>query len=131
MVVASPPRVHPGVLAAAWVAGADRLFAMGGAQAIAALAYGTARVPRVDKIVGPGNAYVVAAKRQVFGTVGLDGLAGPTETLIVADGSASPRLLAADLFGPGGARSGLRALAPFPGPGPFGEGGGGAFPPAF
>jgi len=98
VVVASPPRVHPGVLAAAWVAGADRLFAMGGAQAIAALAYGTRRVPRVDKIVGPGNAYVVAAKRQVFGAVGIDGLAGPTETLIVADGSASPRLLAADLL---------------------------------
>lgn len=98
VIVASPPRVHPGVLAAAWVAGADRLFAMGGAQAIAALAYGTERVPRVDKIVGPGNAYVVAAKRQVFGTVGLDGLAGPTETLIIADGSASPRLLAADLL---------------------------------
>ncbi|RTI48730.1 histidinol dehydrogenase [Thermus scotoductus] len=98
VVVASPPKVHPGVLAAAWVAGADRLFAMGGAQAIAALAYGTQRVPRVDKIVGPGNAYVVAAKRQVFGTVGLDGLAGPTETLIIADGSASPRLLAADLL---------------------------------
>ncbi|MFN3369670.1 MAG: histidinol dehydrogenase, partial [Thermus sp.] len=98
VIVASPPRVHPGVLAAAWVAGADRLFAMGGAQAIAAMAYGTERVPRVDKIVGPGNAYVVAAKRQVFGTVGLDGLAGPTETLIVADGSASPRLLAADLL---------------------------------
>lgn len=98
VVVASPPRIHPGVLAAAWVAGADRLFAMGGAQAIAALAYGTRRVPRVDKIVGPGNAYVVAAKRQVFGAVGIDGLAGPTETLIVADGSASPRLLAADLL---------------------------------
>jgi len=98
VIVASPPRVHPGVLAAAWVAGADRLFAMGGAQAIAALAYGTERVPRVDKIVGPGNAYVVAAKRQVFGVVGLDGLAGPTETLIIADGSASPRLLAADLL---------------------------------
>ncbi|TBH21054.1 histidinol dehydrogenase [Thermus thermamylovorans] len=98
VIVASPPRVHPGVLAAAWVAGADRLFAMGGAQAIAALAYGTGRVPRVDKIVGPGNAYVVAAKRQVYGAVGIDGLAGPTETLIVADGSASPKLLAADLL---------------------------------
>jgi histidinol dehydrogenase len=80
------------------VAGVDRLYAMGGAQAIAALAFGTERVPRVDKIVGPGNAYVVAAKRQVYGVVGLDGLAGPTETLIVADGSASPRLLAADLL---------------------------------
>lgn len=93
-----PPKVHPGVLAAAWVAGADRLFAMGGAQAIAALAYGTGRVPRVDKIVGPGNRYVVAAKRLVYGTVGIDGLAGPTETMIIADGSASPRLLAADLL---------------------------------
>jgi len=80
------------------VAGADRLFAMGGAQAIAALAYGTGRVPRVDKIVGPGNRYVVAAKRLVYGTVGIDGLAGPTETMIIADGSASPRLLAADLL---------------------------------
>jgi histidinol dehydrogenase len=98
VIVASPPKVHPGVLAAAWVAGVDRLYAMGGAQAIAALAFGTERVPRVDKIVGPGNAYVVAAKRQVYGVVGLDGLAGPTETLIVADGSASPRLLAADLL---------------------------------
>ncbi|GAA6755868.1 histidinol dehydrogenase [Thermus thalpophilus] len=98
VIVASPPKVHPGVLAAAWVAGADRLFAMGGAQAIAALAYGTGRIPRVDKIVGPGNAYVVAAKRLVYGVVGLDGLAGPTETMIVADGSASPRLLAADLL---------------------------------
>ena len=98
VIVASPPKVHPGVLAAAWVAGADRLFAMGGAQAIAALAYGTGRVPRVDKIVGPGNRYVVAAKRLVYGTVGIDGLAGPTETMIIADGSASPRLLAADLL---------------------------------
>ncbi|GAA5335845.1 MULTISPECIES: histidinol dehydrogenase [Thermus] len=98
VLVASPPRVHPGVLAAAWVAGADRLFAMGGAQAIAAMAYGTGRIPRVDKIVGPGNAYVVAAKRLVYGVVGLDGLAGPTETLVVADGSASPKLLAADLL---------------------------------
>lgn len=80
------------------MAGADRLFAMGGAQAIAALAYGTGRVPRVDKIVGPGNRYVVAAKRLVYGTVGIDGLAGPTETMIIADGSASPRLLAADLL---------------------------------
>ncbi len=98
VIVATPPEVHPGILAAAWVAGADRLFAMGGAQAVAALAYGTERVPRVDKIVGPGNAYVVAAKRLLYGVVGIEGLAGPTETLIVADGSASPRLLAADLL---------------------------------
>ncbi|RDI94506.1 histidinol dehydrogenase [Meiothermus sp. QL-1] len=98
IVLASPPKVHPGILAAAWVAGADRLFAMGGAQAIAALAFGTETVPRVDKIVGPGNRYVVLAKREVYGTVGMEGLPGPTETLIIADASADPKLLAADLL---------------------------------
>ncbi len=98
IVVASPPRVHPGILAAAWVAGADRLFAMGGAQAVAALAYGTERIPRVDKIVGPGNRYVVLAKREAFGLVGMEGLPGPTETLIIADASADPKLLAADML---------------------------------
>ncbi len=98
IIVATPPRPHPGILAAAWAAGADRLFAMGGAQAIAALAYGTARVPRVDKIVGPGNLFVTLAKKEVFGDVGVEGLAGPTETLIVADESANPTLLAADLL---------------------------------
>lgn len=98
IVLASPPRVHPGILAAAWVAGADRLFAMGGAQAIAALAYGTETIPRVDKIVGPGNRYVVLAKREVYGSVGMEGLPGPTETLIIADASADPKLLAADLL---------------------------------
>jgi len=98
IVLASPPRVHPGILAAAWVAGADRLFAMGGAQAIAALAYGTETVPRVDKIMGPGNRYVVLAKREVYGAVGMEGLPGPTETLIIADASADPKLLAADLL---------------------------------
>lgn len=98
IVLASPPRVHPAILAAAWVAGADRLFAMGGAQAIAAMAYGTERVPRVDKVVGPGNRYVVLAKREVYGSVGMEALPGPTETLIVADASADPRLLAADLL---------------------------------
>ncbi|MER3536105.1 MAG: histidinol dehydrogenase [Thermus sp.] len=98
VLVASPPPIHPGILAAAWVAGVDRVFAVGGAQAIAAFAYGTERIPRVDKVVGPGNKYVVAAKRLVYGTVGIDGLFGPTETLIVADGSASPKLLAADLL---------------------------------
>jgi histidinol dehydrogenase len=98
IIVASPPEVHPGILAAAWVAGADRLFAMGGAQAVAALAYGTERVPRVDKVMGPGNRYVVLAKREVYGAVGMEGLPGPTETLIVADASADPRLLAADLL---------------------------------
>ncbi|MCX7784333.1 MAG: histidinol dehydrogenase, partial [Meiothermus sp.] len=98
IVVASPPRGHPGILAAAWVAGADRLFGMGGAQAIAALAYGTETVPRVDKIMGPGNRYVVLAKREVYGVVGMEGLPGPTETLIIADASADPKLLAADLL---------------------------------
>ncbi|MGQ9511241.1 MAG: histidinol dehydrogenase [Thermaceae bacterium] len=98
VLVATPPPVHPGILAAAWVVGVDRVFAVGGAQAIAAFAYGTERIPRVDKVVGPGNKYVVAAKRLVYGIVGIDGLFGPTETLIVADGSASPRLLAADLL---------------------------------
>lgn len=98
IVVASPPEVHPGILAAAWVAGADRLFAMGGAQAVGALAYGTERVPRVDKVMGPGNRYVVLAKREVYGAVGMEGLPGPTETLIVADASADPRLLAADML---------------------------------
>jgi len=94
IVLATPPKPHPAILAAAWVAGADRLFAMGGAQAIAALAYGTARVPRVDKVVGPGNIFVTLAKKEVFGDV----LAGPTETMIVADESADPVLVAADLL---------------------------------
>jgi histidinol dehydrogenase len=98
VVVATPPPVHPAILAAAWVAGADRLLAMGGAQAVAALAYGTQRVPRVDKVVGPGNRYVVLAKREVFGLVGIESLPGPTETLIVADRSARPELLAADML---------------------------------
>ncbi|HEU4740184.1 MAG TPA: histidinol dehydrogenase [Meiothermus sp.] len=98
VIVASPPRVHPAILAAAWVAGADRLFAMGGAQAIAALAYGTGRVPRVDKIAGPGNRYVILAKREIYGAAGIEALPGPTETLIVADASADAQLLAADLL---------------------------------
>jgi len=98
IVVATPPKPHPAILAAAWAAGADRLFAMGGAQAIAALAYGTERVPRVDKIVGPGNLFVTLAKKEVYGDVGIEGLAGPTETLIVADKSANPELVAADLL---------------------------------
>jgi histidinol dehydrogenase len=98
IVVASPPRVHSGILAAAWVAGADRLFGMGGAQAVAAMAYGTQLVPRVDKLVGPGSRYVVLAKREVYGVVGVEGLPGPTETLIIADASADPKLLAADML---------------------------------
>jgi histidinol dehydrogenase len=86
------------VLAAAHLGGVSRAFAIGGAQAIAALAYGTATVPAVDKIVGPGNAYVAAAKRRVFGTVGIDMIAGPTEILVIADGEANPDWVAMDLF---------------------------------
>jgi histidinol dehydrogenase len=86
------------VLAAAQLAGVDRVFAIGGAQAVAALAYGTATVPAVDKIVGPGNAYVAAAKRRVFGTVGIDMVAGPSEILVICDGSTDPDWIAMDLF---------------------------------
>ena len=86
------------VLAAAAICGIDRIFTIGGAQAIAALAYGTATVPRVDKIVGPGNAYVAAAKRHVFGVVGIDMVAGPSEILVVSDGTASADWIAMDLF---------------------------------
>jgi histidinol dehydrogenase len=86
------------VLAAAAIAGVDRVFTIGGAQAVAALAYGTASIPRVDKIVGPGNAYVAAAKRQVFGTVGIEMIAGPSEILVIADASANPDWIAMDLF---------------------------------
>jgi histidinol dehydrogenase len=86
------------VLAAACLAGVDRVFTIGGAQAVAALAYGTQTVPQVDKIVGPGNAYVAAAKRRVFGTVGIDMVAGPSEVLIIADASANPDWVAIDLF---------------------------------
>lgn len=86
------------VLAAASIAGADKVFTLGGAQAIAALAYGTELVPRVDKIVGPGNIYVAFAKRQVFGQVGLDMLAGPSEILVICDGQTNPDWIALDLF---------------------------------
>ncbi|MES2771897.1 MAG: histidinol dehydrogenase [Pseudomonadota bacterium] len=86
------------VLAAAALVGVDRVFTIGGAQAIAALAYGTQTVPKVDKIVGPGNAYVAAAKRRVFGVVGIDMVAGPSEILIIGDGSTDPDWLAMDLF---------------------------------
>ena len=86
------------VLAAAYVAGVTRAFTVGGAQAVAALAYGTATVPKVDKITGPGNAYVAAAKRRVFGTVGIDMIAGPSEILVLADGSTPPDWVAMDLF---------------------------------
>ena len=86
------------VLAAAYVAGVTRAFTIGGAQAVAALAYGTATVPKVDKITGPGNAYVASAKRRVFGTVGIDMIAGPSEILVLADGSTPPDWVAMDLF---------------------------------
>ena len=92
------PNPKPMVLAAAAVAGVDRVIALGGAQAVAALAYGTRSIPRVDKIVGPGNAYVAAAKRQVFGEVGIDMIAGPSEILVIADGSAPADWVAMDLF---------------------------------
>lgn len=99
MVVPTPNgERNPLVLAAAALAGIDRVFTIGGAQAIGALAYGTATVPRVDKIVGPGNAYVAAAKRRVFGLVGIDMVAGPSEILIICDGQTDPDWIAMDLF---------------------------------
>ncbi|MBQ6451799.1 MAG: histidinol dehydrogenase [Solobacterium sp.] len=91
-------RIHPRILAAAHVAGVDRIFQIGGAQAVAALAYGTESVPYVDKIVGPGNMYVAEAKRQVFGRVGIDMIAGPSEILIIADGKSDPVNVSADLL---------------------------------
>ena len=90
--------VSPAILAAARVAGVDRVFKVGGAQAVAALAYGTESVPRVDKIVGPGNAFVAEAKRQVYGQVAIDMIAGPSEILIVSDGKTSAKWLAADML---------------------------------
>jgi histidinol dehydrogenase len=99
MVVPTPSGAQsPLVLAAAHIAGVTRAFTIGGAQAIAALAYGTATIPAVDKIVGPGNAYVAAAKRRVFGAVGIDMVAGPSEIIVIADGSANPDWIAMDLF---------------------------------
>ena len=101
IVVTTPARggrVDPSILAAADIAGADRVFKVGGAQAIAALAYGAGPIPRVDKIVGPGNAYVTEAKRQVFGRVAIDMIAGPSEILVVADKGSDPEHLAADLL---------------------------------
>ncbi|MDQ0022288.1 histidinol dehydrogenase [Variovorax paradoxus] len=99
MVVPTPKgEKNPLVLAAAYVAGVTRAFTIGGAQAVAALAYGTATIPAVDKITGPGNAYVAAAKRRVFGTVGIDMIAGPSEILVLADGTTPPEWVAMDLF---------------------------------
>ena len=102
VILASPPRPDGHIpsltLAAAAIAGVDRLFAIGGASAVAALAFGTDSVPKVDKICGPGNIFVMLAKKQVFGVVGVDGLQGPTETIVLADGSANPVSCAADLL---------------------------------
>jgi histidinol dehydrogenase len=102
IIVATPPGrdggVSPLTLAAAEIAGVDRVFRLGGAQAIAAMAFGTQSVPRVDKIVGPGNLFVVLAKRMVYGLVAIDGLPGPTETLVIADDSARPAVVAADML---------------------------------
>ena len=99
MVVPTPDGVkNQLVLAAAWLAGVDRVFTIGGAQAVAALAYGTATIPKVDKIVGPGNAYVAAAKRRVFGVCGIDMIAGPSEILVICDGQTDPDWIAMDLF---------------------------------
>lgn len=99
MVVPTPDGVkNPLVLAAAAIAGVDRVFTIGGAQAVGALAYGTATIPPVDKIVGPGNAYVAAAKRRVFGVVGIDMIAGPSEILVLCDGTTDPDWVAMDLF---------------------------------
>ena len=102
IVMVSPPTcngdIAPIILAAARIAGADRVFRCGGAQAIAALAYGTESIPRVDKIVGPGNAFVAEAKRQVFGKVGIDMIAGPSDILVIADGGSDARQIAADLL---------------------------------
>ena len=102
VVMVTPPnaagKINPVILAAAKIAGIDKIFKVGGAQAIAALAYGTESIPKVDKIVGPGNAFVAEAKKQVFGQVSIDMIAGPSEILIIADGKTNPRFAAADLL---------------------------------
>ncbi len=102
IIMVTPPgkdgKIAPAILAAAKVAGVDRVFKIGGAQAVAALAFGTESVPKVDKIVGPGNLYVATAKRQVYGIVGIDMIAGPSEILVIADDTANPRFVAADLL---------------------------------
>ena len=102
IVMTTPPgkdgKINPAILAAAKIAGADKIYKVGGAQAIAALAYGTESIPKVDKIVGPGNAFVAEAKKQVFGRVAIDMIAGPSEILVVADGKSNPAHVAADLL---------------------------------
>ena len=100
--ITTPPgkdgKINPVILAAASIAGVDRIFKVGGAQAVAALAYGTESIPKVDKIVGPGNAFVAEAKKQVFGKVSIDMIAGPSEILVIADGKSNARYIAADLL---------------------------------
>lgn len=102
IVMVTPPnpqgKIHPNIAAAAQIAGVDEIYKIGGAQAIAALAYGTQQIPRVDKIVGPGNIFVAAAKKLVFGTVDIDMIAGPSEILVIADEEANPSFVAADLL---------------------------------
>ena len=102
LVMVTPPgkdgKVNAAILAAAYIAGVDKIFKVGGAQAIAALAYGTESIPKVEKIVGPGNAYVTEAKKQVYGLVSIDVIAGPSEVIIVADGNTDPKFIAADML---------------------------------
>ena len=102
IVMVTPPgkdgKINPGIFAAAKIAGVDRIFKVGGAQAIAALAYGTESIPKTDKIVGPGNAFVAEAKKQVYGQVSIDMIAGPSEILIIADSTCNPKFVAADLL---------------------------------
>ena len=102
IVMVTPPgkdgKINPVILAAAKIAGVDKIFKVGGAQAVAALAYGTETVPKVDKIVGPGNAFVAEAKKQVFGQVSIDMIAGPSEILVIADGKSNPAHVAADML---------------------------------
>ncbi len=98
IIICTPPNPHPAILAAAFICDIRDVFQIGGAQAIAAMALGTETIPRVDKVVGAGNLFVTLAKQQLYGTVGLDGLAGPTETMLIADGTANPTWVAADLL---------------------------------
>lgn len=97
-IIVCSPKIQPATIVAADIAGADRIFNIGGVQAIGAMAYGTKSVPRVDKIVGPGNKYVATAKKEVYGIVGIDFIAGPSEVIVIADESADPRFVAADLL---------------------------------
>jgi len=98
IVVCTPPNPHESIEAAAYLCGISEVYQIGGAQAVATMAYGTESIPKVDKIVGAGNLFVTLAKQQVYGIVGLDGLAGPTETMVIADGSANPAWVASDLL---------------------------------